>query len=67
MIDEQGCGGFRIPDRFDKREILLLQYALIIAQDVSVDRKLRFELAELENKLFGNDESFINEIKEIIK
>lgn len=67
MIDEQSCGGFRIPDRFDKREILLLQYALIIAQDVSVDRKLRFELAELENKLFGNDESFINEIKEIIK
>lgn len=67
MIQQRLCGGFTIPDRFESRELVLLQFAFCLAQDNVVDSKLRAELVELENKIFGDNEAFINELDNLLK
>jgi hypothetical protein len=67
MIQQQLCGGYRIPDRFEKKEIILILMSLCVAQDQVQDRKLREELILLENKIFGEDESFIDELDQLLK
>ena len=66
MIEEQMCGGYRIPDRFEKREMMLLLMALIVAMDSTPNRAMRTELIELEEKLFGASDSFIEEIEQLL-
>lgn len=60
------CGGYRIPDRFEKREMMLLLMALIVAMDSTPNRAMRTELIELEEKLFGASDSFIEEIEQLL-
>lgn len=67
MIHQQPCGGYRIPDRFERKEMILLLMALCVAQDQVTDRKLREELILLEDKLFGEDESFLDELDTLLK
>jgi hypothetical protein len=67
MIQQRLCGGFTIPDRLERRELVLLLMALCVAQDNVVDRKLRSELIELEVKLFGENDNFMSEIEELLK
>lgn len=67
MIQERLCGGLMILDRFERRELMLLMMALCIAQEQVVDRRLRGELIELEHKIFGDNESFMDELDNLIK
>lgn len=67
MIEQRLCGGFTIPDRFDGRELVLLQFAFCLAQDNVDSNSLRAELVELENKIFGDNQAFINELDNLLK
>lgn len=67
MIQERACGGFTIPDRFERRELVLLYFTLIVAQDKVIDRQLRADIVELEHKIFGDDVAFIEELDKLLK
>jgi len=66
MIHEQPCGGYKVLDRFEKREIQLLQAALILAQDVSKHTALRSDYVALEDKIFGASDSFLDDIEQLL-
>lgn len=67
MIHQQPCGGFLIPDRFERTELILLAMALCIAQEQAQNRKLREQLIVLEDKIFGDNEQFMNELDQLLQ